>query len=348
MEIVGLVKSFGATPVLRNVDLTVPEATLTAVLGASGSGKTTLLGIIAGFERADAGTVRIGGRVVVDGSRAERPQTRKVGYVPQDAMLFPHMTVAQNVGFGVPRGDRAAVAGLIERVGLAGFERRYPHQLSGGQAQRVALARALAIEPEVVLLDEPFGALDAALRESVRADVIDIIRASRLTAVLVTHDQDEALSVADSIALLDEGVVAAHDTPASLYLHPPTPEVAQAIGSANILDGSSSGDRVTCVLGELAIDRSSSLLDAADVRADSRSCRVLVRPEQLVLSRNATDEGLAGTVIRVRYHGHDALVDCEMASTGHLFTARTPAYGGFTPGESIRLSFGGGPVYIWV
>src|SRR5690242_8790559 len=177
----GLSKTFGAQPVLAGLDLQVPAGSLTAILGPSGSGKTTLLRLLAGFERADAGTIGIGA-VLVDGPDVHLPpERRRIGYVPQEGSLFPHLMVAGNVGFGLPARQHGArrpgarrhrrvgqVEALLETVGLAGFGRRYPHQLSGGQQQRVALARALAIEPAVVLLDEPFGSLDAHLRASVR------------------------------------------------------------------------------------------------------------------------------------------------------------------------------------
>ncbi|HTT85889.1 MAG TPA: ABC transporter ATP-binding protein, partial [Acidimicrobiales bacterium] len=209
IELRGVAKGYGATPVLYGVDLTVADGSVTAILGASGSGKTTLLRLIAGFEQVDAGLVRIGGRVVDDGSRSVRPQHRGVGYVPQDGALFPHLTVMGNVNFGVPREERADTRQLIELVGLEGLERRYPHQLSGGQQQRVALARALAIRPGVVLLDEPFGSLDASLRAGLRRDVARVLADAGATTVIVTHDQDEALALADQVAVLRGGHVVA-------------------------------------------------------------------------------------------------------------------------------------------
>jgi iron(III) transport system ATP-binding protein len=339
IEIRGLSKAYGATPVLRSVDLDVPEASITAVLGASGSGKTTLLRVIAGFEDADAGRVTIGGQLVDDGHRTVRPQHRGVGYVPQDAALFPHLTVAANIGFGVPRGQRAGLGDLIELVGLTGYERRYPHQLSGGQQQRVALARAFAIRPRVVLLDEPFGALDAALRESVRAEVIGILAQTATTTVLVTHDQDEALSVADHIALLDDGAVLAHGRPSELYDHPPTPQIATAIGTANILTGHISGGGVECALGRFAID-------GAPAPAGSE-CRVMVRPEQLEVSPQPGDGRTAATVVRLRYHGHDTLIDLA-ARDGREpeFVARVTGNTTLTPGQPVWLSTLSAP-HLW-
>jgi iron(III) transport system ATP-binding protein len=192
LAVTGLTKAFGGRPVLTDVDLDVPEGSLTAILGPSGSGKTTLLRIIVGFEHADGGMVTLGG-TVVDGPGAHVPaERRRIGYVPQEGCLFPHLTVAANVGFGLPRRDRRtqAIGDLLDAVGLAGLGGRYPHQLSGGQQQRVALARALAIKPSLVLLDEPFGSLDANLRASIRADVRRLLTEAGATAVLVTHDQD--------------------------------------------------------------------------------------------------------------------------------------------------------------
>ena len=221
VRVTGLFKSFSSQPVLRGVDLDVPVGSFTAILGPSGSGKTTLLRILAGFDRMDAGSVVIGGQVMDDGRRFVRPQRRGIGYVPQEGALFPHLTVADNVGFGVPRSKRKGMAHLVEMVGLTGLERRYPHQLSGGQQQRVALARALAIQPKVVLLDEPFSSLDASLRDGVRRDVAHILAEANATTILVTHDQDEALGLADQIAVLNEGSIVATADPARSTAIPP-------------------------------------------------------------------------------------------------------------------------------
>src|SRR5580658_8988797 len=210
MRVTGLHKAFGTHPVLTGVDLEVPEGTLTAILGPSGSGKTTLLRLLAGFDRADRGEIVIGGTVVDDDRTHVPPERRCIGYVPQEGSLFPHLTVAANVAFGLPAKQRRAGKPdtLLAAVGLDGLGKRYPHQLSGGQQQRVALARALAIEPAVVLLDEPFASLDAHLRASVRADVHHVLRQAGTTSILVTHDQDEALSMADRVAVLRHGVIA--------------------------------------------------------------------------------------------------------------------------------------------
>src|SRR5580692_10367184 len=260
LVVTGLHKAFGDHPVLTGLDLEVPAGSLTAILGPSGSGKTTLLRVLAGFERGDAGTVTIGGSVV-DGPDAHlAPERRQIGYVPQEGALFPHLTVAANVGFGLPsrqrRGPRTAE--LLAMVGLTGMGRRYPHQLSGGQQQRVALARALAIRPEVVLLDEPFASLDAHMRASVRADVQQICRAAGTTAILVTHDQDEALSMADRVAVLRDGRIVQYAAPQDLYMLPADPALARFIGDANLLEGSvpeAASAAVDTILGRLDLDQ---------------------------------------------------------------------------------------------
>ena len=236
-------KRFGPHSVLAGVDLEVPAGSFTAILGPSGSGKTTLLRVLAGLERADRGTVMIGS-TVVDGGDDQREryvpaERRRIGYVSQEGSLFPHLNVEANVGFGLPRRDRGGrrVHELLDAVGLSELGHRYPHQLSGGQQQRVAVARALAVGPQAVLLDEPFAALDAQLRASVRSDVRDILRAAGTTALLVTHDQDEALSVADFVAVIRNGRIAQFAAPADLYARPVDAELARFVGAANLLKG---------------------------------------------------------------------------------------------------------------
>jgi iron(III) transport system ATP-binding protein len=315
LTVTGLHKAFGAHPVLTGVDLDVPAGSFTAILGPSGSGKTTLLRLLAGFEQADAGSIAIGDRVV-DGQGVSQvpPERRQIGYVPQEGALFPHLTVAANVGFGLPaRRRQARTAELLEAVGLAGMGSRYPHQLSGGQQQRVALARALAIRPEVVLLDEPFASLDAHLRASVRADVQQICLAAGTTAILVTHDQDEALSMADRIAVLRDGRIVQYAAPHELYTRPIDPALARFVGDANIVDGqlTSAADQpgrmVATILGMLPVSEGSVLT------ADPARVSVLIRPEQLEIVRGAPDardhpDCLAGRVIACDYYGHDAVV----------------------------------------
>ena len=338
-------KAFGAQEVLRGVDLTVPDGSFTAILGASGSGKTTLLRIVAGFERPDRGEVWLGDELVDDaGSRYLACERRRIGYVPQEGALFPHLSVGRNVGFGLPRRSarRARVDELLELVGLAGYRRRYPHQLSGGQQQRVALARALAIEPEVVLLDEPFSSLDAALRASVRSEVLGVLRQAGTTSVLVTHDQDEALSMADQVAVLRDGAVAQLDTPAGLYGHPGDADVARFLGEANLIEGEIRDGTATTVLGRLPVGFWSG--------PPSGRARVMVRPEQIELGE--VGEGIDGVVAGYEYYGHDAVVRIRLERMGvpqpgaPELVVRITGGPPLVPGHRVGLSVRG-PVVAW-
>ncbi|MGY1781793.1 ABC transporter ATP-binding protein [Geodermatophilus sp. SYSU D01036] len=329
LTVTGLAKSYGRTPVLTGVDLHVPAGTTTALLGPSGCGKTTLLRIVAGFDDPDAGTVELGGRVVAGDGRGVPARRRGIGFVPQEGGLFPHLSVAGNVAFGLPRRlrrDRARITGLLALVGLdAALADRAPHQLSGGQQQRVALARALAPEPSLVLLDEPFSSLDAALREDTRRAVVEALRATGATAVLVTHDQAEALSTADQVAVLRGGTLAQLADPRTLYREPRDLDVAAFVGEAVVLDGVAAGGRVASELGELALALS----------CPDGPVRVMLRPEQLRLT--------AGPGARVRgvdFYGHDARVELELPS-GRRVSARTEGAELPPPGAEVTVTVQG-------
>jgi iron(III) transport system ATP-binding protein len=336
----GVGKAFGPTPVLVDVDLDVDDGSMTAILGASGSGKTTLLRLVAGFEDLDAGSIAIGGRVVDDTRRRIRSQHREVGYVPQEAALFPHLSVRGNVGFGVARGDRARVGELIDLVGLGGLERRYPHQLSGGQQQRVALARALAIRPRVVLLDEPFGALDAALRVGLRRDVARILSETGTTTILVTHDQDEALGLADRIAVLQAGRVVATGDPRSLYAEPPDTLAATSVGDANLLPATLAGGRASCDLGDVEADTDGAVVPDGPGR-------LLLRPEQLMVHLGPVPDARPAVVLDCQYHGHDALLDVALGDgAGRHLLARVPGTLEVRPGQPVWIEVAG-PARVW-
>jgi iron(III) transport system ATP-binding protein len=298
----GLGKSFGDLPVLRGVDLAVPQGALAALLGPSGCGKTTLLRIVAGFERADRGTVALDGRVITDARSSLPPERRRVGIVPQEGALFPHLTVGGNVGFGLARRDRAArVQEVLELVGLAGLAARMPAELSGGQQQRVALARALAPQPALVLLDEPFSALDSGLRAAIRQDVRELLRAAGTTALLVTHDQQEALSMADLVAVMRDGVVVQCAPPAELYAAPSDVGVATFVGDAVVLPAVASDGAAVSALGRLPV--------TGQHPAGARG-HVVIRPEQVVLG--PAGDGVPATVLRTVFYGHDALVHLDL------------------------------------
>lgn len=341
LEVLGLAKSYPGHPVLADLELSVAEGSFSAILGPSGSGKTTLLRVIAGFERADSGTVRLAGVVVDDGERFLAPAERRIGYVPQDGSLFPHLSVEQNVAFGLPRAARRGVrvATLMEMVGIGAMARRYPHQLSGGQQQRVALARALAIEPELVLLDEPFSSLDAGLRAQVRADVRDVLRTAGTTALLVTHDREEAFALADHVALIHEGRIGQYDTPESIYARPANAELALVLGEANLLEGTVEGTSVRTVLGEL------DLLEGP--RGDGPAT-VMLRPEQLSVHAVSGSGAPGAEVLGVDYFGHDAIVRLRPDfDRERVLVARTLLLdGSLAPGARVKLA-ARGPVMAW-
>ncbi len=367
VSIAGVAKSFGGLSVLSGVDLEVPSGSFTAILGPSGSGKTTLLRIIAGFERPDAGEVRLGSEMVDDAGHGFVPcERRRIGYVPQEGALFPHLSVGRNVAFGLTRADRRGtrVDELLELVGLAGLARRYPHQLSGGQQQRVALARALAPGPEIVLLDEPFSSLDASLRASVRAEVHDVLRLAGATSVLVTHDQDEALSMADQVAILRGGVIAQINSPSSLYRLPRDAELAQFLGEANLVEGTASGKTVQTALGELEVAAPGPTVEAAPTSGPAPApaaapaepplgqgrlqgrVKVMVRPEQLVLDDDGAS-GVSSVVRSYEYFGHDAVVRVQPDNGGLpelvvRITGGTPLVPGTRVGVSVH-----GAVMVW-
>ena len=294
---------YGPVRVLDGLDLTVPSGDLLAVLGVSGSGKTTLLRVLAGFLKPTGGEVRFGDRVVAGPGTFVPPERRRIGIVPQEGALFPHLDVSGNVGFGLPRDSQARIDEVLDMVGMREFAHARPHDLSGGQQQRVALARALAPEPEVVLLDEPFTALDATMRVRLRAEVRDLLKDLGTTAVLVTHDQEEALSTADLVAVMRDGSLVQVGTPEEVYEAPVDLGVARFVGDAVELTAEPSGSgRVRCVLGEIP------------VRGDLASPgTVILRPEQLVLScpvdPNAPGQGV---VRETSYRGHDALLQVDL------------------------------------
>jgi iron(III) transport system ATP-binding protein len=343
LAVAGLYKSFGVHPVLTDLNLTVPPGSLTAILGSSGSGKTTLLRLLAGFDRPDRGSVRIGKRVVDGEGTHIHPEHRRIGYVPQEGGLFPHLSVAANVGFGLTRAARRSRVGeLLELVGLAGLERRYPHQLSGGQQQRVALARALAIEPQVVLLDEPFASLDAHMRASVREEVQRILRASKTTTLLVTHDQDEALSLADLVAVLRDGRIAQCATPQELYARPLDNRLAQFVGEANLLAGTLDGALVETPLGRLPA------LWNGEPFSTPCPVTVLIRPEQIDLHPSADEDSFTGEIVRQGYHGHDVVLHVRIGrnETERLLLVRALGDAHLAPGSTVKLG-AHGPVLVW-
>jgi len=327
-------KAFGSCEVLRGIDLVVPQESVTAILGPSGCGKTTLLRLIAGFEVPDSGEILLGGQVVCGDGRFVAAQRRRVGYVPQEGALFPHLDVADNITFGLTGRQRRSghrVEELLELVGLDPcVRRRFPHQLSGGQQQRVALARALAPGPSLILLDEPFSSLDAGLREGTGRAVVEALKATATTAVLVTHDQSEALSLADQVAVMRDGILAQVGTPYEVYRAPADLGVAEFVGAAvvvdaDVVDGGASSD-----LGPLFVMAGS----------ERGPARLLVRPEQIELG-GSSRPGVEARVVDVSYFGHDAAVRLQVLASGRMVTARVLGLSVPLPDSVVRLSVTG-------
>ena len=345
LRVRGVRKTFGPVVAVDGVDLDVPQGSITAVLGPSGCGKTTLLRLVAGFSSPDAGTIAFDDRVVAGAGRPVSPQARRVGYVPQEGALFPHLDVAGNISFGLPRAERRAgrhesgrVKEMLDLVELpASFARRHPHELSGGQQQRVALARALAPDPRVVLLDEPFSSLDASLRGSTGAAVVRALHAAGATAVLVTHDQDEALSLAGQVAVMRAGRMVQSATPRDLYSSPSDADVGRFVGGAVVLPAQVSGGVAHTALGDLPLVRDGGTGPA----------RVLVRPEMLrlgdarVLSPWDERRPVTARVTDVRFYGHDASVALSLLPGGESVVARTLGLEAPAVGSTVTVAVSG-------
>ncbi|GGM98459.1 iron ABC transporter ATP-binding protein [Thermus composti] len=290
LKLEGIRKRFGEHEVLKGVDLEVHPGEILALLGPSGCGKTTLLRVIAGLEAPEAGRVFLEGRDIT----GLPPEKRGIGFVFQDYALFPHLTALGNVAFGLKGKDRLARAQkALDRVGMTLFQHRKPHELSGGQQQRVALARALAPGPKLVLLDEPFSSLDAGLRAATREEVRKVLKETGTTAILVTHDQEEALSFADRLGVMRGGRLLQVGTPEEVYLKPKTPFVAQFLGRTNLLLGEAKGGHAETPLGPVPL-------------AEPAFGPVLLslRPEALALAPEGAG-GALGVVVAREFKGHD-------------------------------------------
>jgi iron(III) transport system ATP-binding protein len=343
LQVRGLTRSFGAQSVLAGADLDVPAGQVVALVGPSGCGKTTLVRLVAGFEQPDGGTIELAGRLVAaagsQGAVSVPPELRRVGVVPQEGALFSHLDVAGNVGFGLPRrgrtsAGRARVAHMLELVGLADLGQRRPDQLSGGQQQRVAVARALAPSPDLICLDEPFSALDATLRASVRDAVMAALRAEAASVLLVTHDQDEALSVADTVAVMLDGRIAQVGAPDQVYAEPASAAVAEFLGDAVLLPGDAADGSAQCELGRVGL-----------ARPAWGATTLLLRPEQLVCdpAPETMDPGVPGAlaaVVSVSFHGHDALVSLR-TERGTSVQARVWSGWLPEPGDRVRVGVRG-------
>ena len=329
LTVMGLTKRFSGPPVVDNLTFSVREGEIFALLGPSGCGKTTTLRLIAGFERPDAGDVRLGDRLLASARMHLPAEQRGIGLVFQDFALFPHLSVYDNVRFGLRSMAREAIdqrcREVIQLVGLTGFEKRMPHQLSGGQQQRVAIARTLAPAPKLVLLDEPFSNLDALLRQATRQEFRGVLKRSGMTAVMVTHDQEEALSFADRVAVMRNGHIEQIGTPEEVYYQPRTLFVAQFLGRTNLLLSQANGLRANTPVGTVALNRSAQ-----------GNVLLSLRPEHLTLEAAGPDEnGSVGQVIAREFRGHDITFRVLLAGSEYLVHThnRMP----FQPGDRVYL-----------
>ncbi|MGF9691387.1 ABC transporter ATP-binding protein [Rhizobium sp. 0TCS1.26] len=346
-----LVKQYGPVRAVDRISLSVPRGSRTAIVGPSGSGKTTLLRLIAGFERPDAGTITLHGDALADGPDAVPAHKRGIGIVSQDGALFPHLSVAENIGFGIERGRDGGgvlreqlIAELLDMVELdRAMLTRRPHELSGGQQQRVALARALARKPQLMLLDEPFSALDTGLRETMRKAVARVLQTAGITAILVTHDQSEALSFADQVAVLRQGRLVQAGPPQRLYRQPHDRETAVFLGDAVLLSARMEGNFAQCVLGKIPVDP-----ENLAGRAQTGLLEILLRPEQIriILGDDASGAGAetqaSGRVTELEFGGAFSTVVVELDETdAEPIVLRTSSLDLPHAGDRVRLAVTG-------
>ncbi|MGH8272791.1 MAG: ABC transporter ATP-binding protein [Gammaproteobacteria bacterium] len=354
LRIRGLRKRFRHTPVLDGLELEVDKGELITVLGPSGSGKTTLLRLLCGFERADGGSIELGARMVAQERKLHLPpEKRGIGYVAQEGALFPHLSVQENILFGLPRRLRKArrpekarhVGELLDVVGLpAHYAARKPAALSGGEQQRVALARALAPDPAIVLLDEPFSALDAGLRADLRAAIATSLKRVHATALLVTHDQDEALSMGDRVAVLQNGRFAQVASPQALYRFPANREIAHFVGDAVLVPGSVKAGMAECCFGLLPLAPEAGVGSAITGPVD-----VMLRPEQFRLCTPSLRPDQDNTIRQIAhveqltFYGHDAQLALRLRD-GQQFMATAPGIELPSPGQQVKFQIIGNVV----
>ena len=315
-------KFYDEEQVLSDFNLDVWKGSITGILGSSGSGKTTALRLIAGFDRPDAGIIEMKNEVIVSDEIWLPPERRNIGMVFQDYALFPHLTVEKNIAFGLGKNDleKGRLKEVIDMCNLSGLINKFPQELSGGQQQRVALARALAPNPEVVLLDEPFTSLDAQMARVLRDEVVELLKNTETTAIIVTHDQEEALSVCDVVSVLEKGKIIQSSTPQEIYLNPVSKTVANSVGDPNILKGFSIDGRVETSLGTF-------------VSAYEGALDVSIRPECIEL--NLDSEG-SYIVKECTFYGHDQVISFQN-SKGEVFRARSLPNTIYEAGDKVNI-----------
>ncbi len=340
LQVVGLRHAYGKRLVVDGIDLDLPEGEVHCLVGPSGCGKTTILRLIAGLEPLQSGRISIGGELVAEPGYAVPPEVRRVGLMFQDFALFPHLRVRDNVAFGLrrldSRGRRQRAEELLAQVDMSGHGDSYPHMLSGGEQQRVALARALAPSPRVILLDAPFSSLDATLREHVRDDAIALLRRSATPVLMVTHDAEEAVRVADRIHVMLDGKIIQSGTPAELYRRPATPFVAGCFGPLNRFKGWVVAGQVSTPLGPVEVP---------DL-PDGTAVDVLIRPEALRLSRDGGANPARFSIQRIRDLGTNRMLELRVPD-GPVLTVRMTGTTHFAVGDSVAVAIDPQQTYIY-
>lgn len=336
LELSNISKSFGSARVLERVNLLIPPGSRTAIVGPSGSGKTTLLRLIAGFERPDSGQIMLHGRPLFAGDQFVPAHQRKIGFVPQEGALFPHLRVGENIAWGLSGSrheKRARVESLMAMVSLdSKLAQRWPHEISGGQQQRVALARALAQQPALMLLDEPFSALDTGLRAATRKATADLLTQAGVASILVTHDQKEALSFASQIAVIRHGRFAQIGSPFEVYSQPADEETALFLGDALILSAEVAQGKARCPLGDIPVDDTTA----------SGTRRIMLRPEQISV---VPGDSVAGQpqahIVDIDFAGYLSTLTLAFADTAEPVTVQTVTRPGWLPGMKVNLHING-------
>ena len=338
LQVEALTRRFGTTPVVADVSLSVAAGQVTCVLGPSGCGKSTTLRMIAGVERPDAGQVFIDGVRVYGSGVDVPPERRGIGLMFQDFALFPHLNVAQNVGFGLSGASAmkaARVGHLLERVHLAGFGAKFPHELSGGEQQRVALVRALAPRPGILLMDEPFSGLDNRLRDGIRDETLEVLKEEGTAVLLVTHEPDEAMRMADEIALMREGRIVQRGAPYTVYNNPVDREAAAFFSDINVIRGKVQGALTNTPFGKFL----------APGVVDGTVVEIIIRPQHLKIDFDRAGRGpnetaqdgvpARGVVVRARFMGKESLVEFAMDFDRSILKATVP--GVFLPKHGTPL-----------
>lgn len=336
LEVSHLQVNFGSRTVLSDLSFSLAPGEIASLLGPSGCGKTTLLRAIAGLLQPSAGTIRLGSQLVGVSSVVLPAHKRQTGYVPQQGALFPHLNVGRNISFGLDKKIYSkqeilnTTTEMLALIGMSGFENQMPTELSGGQQTRVALARALAVKPKMILLDEPFSALDAELRNELRSDVVALLRAQGTTAILVTHDREEALVSSDKVVLMRDGKIAQMGTPEEVYESPSSPSIAVSTGDALVLDAQKFSN------GSIGY----AISPAASQEAPSQSGFVVIRPEEISIKK-AGAAGVPATLIQLDYYGHDAMLVLKIANDDKLIRARISGAIDFKVGDTVSIEHQG-------